>query len=142
MMHAAAEVLTIGGLAFVFHRRLSAAETKLEEVETKLALYEKHITNQQRGLESVYQILKDTLGDQRPLRPEPKRVPPRPFTTSSPASQPPSQMPSLSGEDLDNMLKEELGEVVGEEPEELVIGGEEDEQEQPRPRKKAHTSAK
>ena len=124
MIHAAAEALTIGGLAFVFHRRMTAAETKLEEMEAKLGIYEKHIANQQRGLENVYQILQ-TIGT---LTPESRRTPPRP----SP--------PSLSGEDLDNMLKEELGEVVGEEPEELIIGEDTVNERRPKPKKKAHTN--
>lgn len=131
LIHVGTELLLIGGLGFWMKGKIGAAETRIEELEKRLAAYEQIFSGLQGALVKHENMLRQMNG--MPLlpissKPSPEG-PPVPANTSpvpkenvpllkDPHPVPPvrPQVPkeaeedSFSSEDLDKILNEELGE--------------------------------
>ena len=131
LIHVGTELLLIGGLGFWMKGKIGAAEARIEELEKKLAAYEQIFTGLQGALLKHENMLRQMNGV--PLlqvstgnkgEADPKN---QPLTSSAnltrpsaaPTPTPPTATPSskeedveeegFSTEDLDKILKEELG---------------------------------
>lgn len=166
MVHIGTELLLIGGLGFWMKKRVDTLDLQVEELNKKISVYEKIISQQQQILASHESVLRQAFGipqsttefstGKRDAVPKPKED--NAQQTSSPikrevetkplenvqqnVQQDATEEDDISPEDLDEILRQELGQDHGQETSTLEIDTVENSQETLKPKKKIVSSRK